>query len=70
MKDGRVAIRAGLVRETGEFLLYVEDDGPGFDFESIRETSSGLRLVQGLARQLRGEFSVTANPTRCSVRFS
>jgi hypothetical protein len=33
--------------------------------------SSGLRLVQGLARQLGGTFEVTGTPaTRCSVRFS
>jgi two-component sensor histidine kinase len=29
-----------------------------------------LALVQGLARQLRGEFEVARTPaTRCSVRF-
>jgi PAS domain S-box-containing protein len=69
-EKGRSTIRAGLVREKDEFVLYVEDDGSGFDLESVREKSSGLRLVQGLARQLRGRFSVTQNPTRCSVRFS
>jgi signal transduction histidine kinase len=59
-----------LIKEADTFVLYVEDDGPGFDLEAVRRESSGLRLVQGLARQLRGHFEVTSNPTRCSVRFS
>ena len=69
-KNGRASIRAGLIQDKDTFTLYVEDDGPGFDFESIRATSSGLKLVQGLARQLRGEFFVTKGPTRCGVLFS
>ena len=67
---GETVIRAGLSKEADAFVLYVEDDGPGFDLEAVRQQSSGLRLVQGLARQLRGHFEVTSNPTRCSVRFS
>jgi two-component sensor histidine kinase len=64
------SIRAGLVKEGDTYTLYVEDDGPGFDLEEVRKKSSGLRLVRGLARQLRGEFSVSLHPTRCIVRFS
>jgi PAS domain S-box-containing protein len=64
------AIRAGLTKEGDDFVLYVEDDGPGFDVASVRDRSSGLRLVQGLARQLCGRFDVTtASDTRCAVRF-
>ncbi len=64
-------IRAGLKRGVDSFTLYVEDDGPGFDPEEVRGRSSGLQLVQGLARQLRGRFQVTTEPiTRCSVVFS
>jgi two-component sensor histidine kinase len=49
----------------------IHDDGPGFDLQTVRQRSSGLQLVQGLARQLRGQFEVTRNPnTRCSVLFS
>ncbi len=71
--DGRsnVNIRVGLTKAEESFLLYVEDDGPGFDFDEVRNRSSGLRLVQGLARQLRGRFEVTTTPlTRCSVHFT
>jgi PAS domain S-box-containing protein len=63
-------IRVRLIREDDSFLFYVEDDGPGFDLQSVQQRSSGLKLVQGLARQLGGKFEVTSRPaTRCSVRF-
>jgi PAS domain S-box-containing protein len=63
-------IRVRLRQEDNSFLFYVEDDGPGFDLQSVQQRSSGLRLVQGLARQLCGKFEVTrTSATRCSVRF-
>ena len=69
--SGKPSVRVGLTRQDDLFVLYVEDDGPGFDLKSVRQRSSGLQLVQGLARQLRGEFDVSRNPyTRCSVKFS
>jgi PAS domain S-box-containing protein len=70
--NGRRAghIRVRLTRENDSLLFYVEDDGPGFHLPSVQRRSSGLALVQGLARQLRGQFEVTRTPaTRCSVRF-
>ena len=63
-------IRVGLVESKDGFELYVEDCGPGFDLNEVRKQSSGLRLVEGLARQLRGRFEVTKNPSRCSLKFS
>jgi PAS domain S-box-containing protein len=66
--DGTLRVR--LRRENDSFLFYVEDDGPGFDLQSVQRRWSGLALVQGLARQLGGKFEVTRTPgTRCSVRF-
>jgi PAS domain S-box-containing protein len=63
-------IRIRLRKEEESFLFYVEDDGPGFDLGSVQRRSSGLALVQGLARQLGGKFEVTRTPaTRCSIRF-
>ena len=68
--QGAGTIRVGLRREDDSFLFYVEDDGAGFDLQSVQQRSSGLKLVQGLARQLGGKFEVTRTPaTRCSVRF-
>jgi PAS domain S-box-containing protein len=63
-------IRVRLGREGDSFLFYVEDDGPGFDLQLVQQRSSGLRLVQGLARQLGGKLEVTRAPaTQCRVRF-
>jgi two-component sensor histidine kinase len=70
--NGRAAgtIRVRFIMENESFLFYIEDDGPGFDLPSVQRRSSGLTLVQGLARQLGGTFEVTRTPaTRCSVRF-
>jgi two-component sensor histidine kinase len=67
---GQSTIRVGLENGGDQHVLYVEDDGPGFDLQAVRNHSSGLRLVQGLARQLRAEFNVTRSPaTRCMLRF-
>jgi two-component sensor histidine kinase len=53
------------------FVLSVEDGGPGFELQAVKAQSSGLKLVQLLARQLRGEFQATSTPrSRCTVRFS
>jgi PAS domain S-box-containing protein len=68
--SGAATVRVGLTRQDDAFVLYVEDEGPGFDLASVRQRSSGLQLVQGLARQLRGKFYVTKTPrTRCIVNF-
>jgi PAS domain S-box-containing protein len=70
MKGGAGTIRVGLVREAESFVLYVADEGPGFDLDHVRKGASGLRLVEGLARQLRGRFEVSRDPvSRCSIRF-
>ncbi|MBV8917291.1 MAG: PAS domain S-box protein [Bradyrhizobium sp.] len=63
-------VRVGLIEHAGQFELHVEDDGAGFDLDAVRNTSSGLRLVLGLARQLRADFAVTRMPSRVSLRFA
>jgi PAS domain S-box-containing protein len=69
--SGDCVIRVGLTKEGDSFVLYVEDDGPGFDLNTVARRSSGLGLVQGLAGQLRGQFEVMRNPaTRCTLRFA
>jgi two-component sensor histidine kinase len=63
------SIRVNLTEDDGQFELYVEDDGPGFELDAVRNTSSGLRLVLGLARQLHAEFAVDRPPSRATLRF-
>jgi two-component sensor histidine kinase len=64
-------IRVGLKQSPTGFVLYVQDNGKGFNLSSVRGRSSGLQLVQGLARQLRGGLDVQVeNGTRCVVEFS
>jgi PAS domain S-box-containing protein len=64
-------VRVGLTEQDGDFELYVEDDGDGFDLDAVRNGSSGLQLVLGLARQLQGALEVTRIPSsRAVLRFS
>ncbi len=55
------SVRIGLVQDNEQYTLTVEDDGSGLpaDFEERARHSLGLNLVQGLARQLRGKYSLT-----------
>ncbi|MCK1513904.1 PAS domain S-box protein [Bradyrhizobium sp. 190] len=70
-KDGDTgSVRVGLTERDGRFELHVEDDGNGYDLSAVRNTSSGLRLVLGLARQLHADFEVTRMPSRATLRFS
>ena len=63
-------VRVGLTARGGQFELYVEDDGEGFT-PRPGHRSSGLSLVQSLARQLNGKLDVgRTNATRCAVVFA
>ena len=67
---GAVSIKVGLVKESGSFVLSVEDDGLGFELEEACRRSSGLGLVLGLVKQLDGSLEVERMPgARCTVRF-
>jgi PAS domain S-box-containing protein len=70
--EGNV-VGVALRKDEGEnrrFVLTIEDGGPGFDLAGVKTQSSGLKLVQLLARQLRGEFDATSTPrSRCTLRF-
>ena len=61
-----------LCRKDGALELSVVDDGRGMTTPDTGERagSLGMQLVAGLARQLRGELSITRDGgTRCAVRF-
>ena len=63
-------VRVGLNENDDEFELYVEDDGEGFELDTVRTGASGLQLVLGLSRQLQGAFEVSRTPcSRAVLRF-
>jgi PAS domain S-box-containing protein len=68
--DAKGTITVGLKETDREMVLWVEDEGVGFDYKPNGKRSSGLGLVHGLTRQLRGTFEVErGNGARCIVRF-
>jgi two-component sensor histidine kinase len=67
---GTGEITVALQRANGQIVLSVADDGAGFDLHETGRRSSGLGLVTGLARQLRGSFTVVPGAgARCIVQF-
>jgi two-component sensor histidine kinase len=61
--------RVELARQNDLLVLCMGDGGPGFDLQAVHRRSSGLQLVQGIVRQLRGKFDVERNPSRCIIQF-
>ena len=68
--NGRGVIRVSIRRSDQDVSVQVEDEGHGFELNSVRSSSSGLRLVEGLVRQIGGRFEVKRHPSRCTVTFS
>jgi two-component sensor histidine kinase len=67
---GRVTIDVRLSQRSGSHELYVQDHGPGFNFEQAQGRTSGLGLVTMLARRLNGSFTVERRSgARCTLRF-
>jgi PAS domain S-box-containing protein len=64
--DAQIIVR--LYRANEGVVLSVQDTGPGFDIKMV--ATSGLHLVQGLIRQIRGRFEVSNSPTICSVHLA
>jgi PAS domain S-box-containing protein len=66
-RDSPITVR--LIAQADEIELSVED-ALGFELEHSRRRTSGLGLVEGLARQLGGSFKVERDGgTRCIVQF-
>ncbi|MBS0273257.1 MAG: PAS domain S-box protein [Proteobacteria bacterium] len=70
-KDGQpVDIHIALASDNGNWVLSLNDNGPGFDPGKTTRRGSGLGLVRGLAAQLGGSFRVDRNNgARCIVEF-
>jgi PAS domain S-box-containing protein len=70
LRSGEGAITVSLRPRGTEMELLVEDEGLGYEYVPNGKRSSGLGLVAGLARQLRGGFTVERGiGARCIVRF-
>jgi two-component sensor histidine kinase len=68
--SGEGTIRVLFSPSAPGYKLVVEDDGPGFDLVAGKRRSSGLGLVEGLARQIGGSFRVERDGgARCIVQF-
>jgi PAS domain S-box-containing protein len=67
-REGTITL--GLRQINQEMVLWVEDDGPGYDYKPNGRRASGLGLVCGLVRHLGGTFQVERGiGARCIVRF-
>ena len=68
--DGRRGtIQVGLHRLGEDVLLYVEDNGIGLPSEA-RVGSIGIRLIEGIARGLKGTLTIEGQRgTRIAVQF-
>lgn len=68
--DGRT-IQVGICGNYDACKLWIRDEGSGFSLShGPRKLSSGLGLVQGLTRQLGGEFTVVRDHgAHCVVTF-
>lgn len=66
---GHIQIRVSAL-EDGSYKLTVKDNGRGFTPESVKEEHLGLEVVEALAGQLDGSYSVSINEgTRVEVIF-
>ena len=68
--EGTISIR--LINNTGNVALVVKDNGSGFNTQKVREGSLGLELVETLAEQIEGDFSIESSEigTSCQLKFS
>jgi two-component sensor histidine kinase len=75
LKHARIAtaplkVEVKLTADDGIALLEVQDNGSGFHVPVIAKRGSGIGLVKGLVRQLRGKLEIdTAEGTRFCVSF-
>ena len=64
-------IEVSLTKKDKSFTLLVKDNGEGFDYESKKEQSLGMELINILVQQINGEIKFTnQNGTSAQVIFS
>jgi PAS domain S-box-containing protein len=70
INGGKGTITVELNCNDSEWSLTVADEGDGFDLKKTDRRASGLGLVSGLVRQIRGTITTERTPvSRCIVRF-
>lgn len=68
--NGKGQIKVELKSSGSECILSVSDNGTGFDTRLMKEKKTlGLRLVEGLCRQLRGKFDAESVPGKTSFKI-
>jgi two-component system, NarL family, sensor histidine kinase NreB len=66
-------VRINLERIEGEILLFITDDGVGFDVSEVESRGLGLKHMQERIDQLDGEFDIDSAPgigTKVSIRIT
>jgi two-component sensor histidine kinase len=70
IENGPLKVQVRLSVENGIAQLDVQDNGSGFHAPSVWKRGSGIGLVKGLIRQLRGKLTIDSTTgTRFSVAF-
>jgi two-component system, NarL family, sensor kinase len=65
--SGATRVTVRLAREGTKVVLYVADDGQGFDPQVRREGHLGLRLVEDLVESVGGQLTIDSEPGCTSV---
>ena len=63
----------GLEEHMSSYVLYVEDDGSGFDSDGVDDMGLGLHIMKYRASAVRGHLTITrrqAGGTRVTCTFS
>jgi signal transduction histidine kinase len=73
IKHGKARyVLVGLKEHTSSYILYIEDDGVGFDADEIDHTGIGLHIMRYRASAIRGDLTIgrsQAGGTRVTCRF-
>ncbi len=68
-ENGEINIR--LENNNEKTIITIRDNGPGFDFEKIKDSSLGISLIQGLVEQVDAEFEfINDNGTKFQLTIS
>lgn len=59
-KEQRLKLEIGLLNSSGNIVMTIKDNGPGFDFNKVnKENSLGMELIKSLSEQIDAQVSIT-----------